>query len=116
MAKEKPKEVRKREYILEGFVASLIRFFGVPKGPMGIQMVYDGSVSGLNDALWAPFFVLPTVSSQLSGISPDSYMRNNDLGEMFLNFQLDPLIQPYCGVDLTTTFPDVAKESSVVWE
>jgi hypothetical protein len=44
-------KVRKRRYIAPGFVASLTSFFVVPKGSDDIRMVYDVSVSGLNDSI-----------------------------------------------------------------
>ena len=33
---------------------SYIHYFGIPKGDDNIQIVYDGTASGLNDAMWAP--------------------------------------------------------------
>jgi hypothetical protein len=44
-------KVRKRRYIAPGFVSSLTSFFAVPKGSDDIRMVYDASVSGLNDSI-----------------------------------------------------------------
>lgn len=114
--REKVSKARGRGYIRRAFVASLTRFFGVPKGDEDIQMVYDGTQSGLNDALWAPTFGLPTINSHLCGLEQDTYMCDNDLGEMFLNFQLDPSIQPYCGVDLTEAFPEEASQGKIIWE
>ena len=71
---------REKGYIDLDFVDSHISyFFEVPKGLTDIQMVYNGTKSGLNDILWAlwfilwaPWFPLPTIGS--------------DVGEMFLNF------------------------------
>jgi hypothetical protein len=40
----------------------LMHFFSVTKGDVDIRMVYDGSKSGLNAVLWAPWFALPTVT------------------------------------------------------
>jgi hypothetical protein len=42
-------------------VSSLTSFFAVPKGTAGIRVVYDATRSGLNDAIWAPNFFLPTI-------------------------------------------------------
>jgi hypothetical protein len=52
--RKKLTKVRERRYIAPGYVVSLTSFFPVQKGEHDIQMVYDGSVSGLNDAMWVP--------------------------------------------------------------
>jgi hypothetical protein len=44
------------------FVEAMMFMFDVPKGD-DIRMVYDGSKSGLNKALWAPWFSLPTIDT-----------------------------------------------------
>ena len=51
-------------YVRAGEVSSLTNYFCVPKGE-DIRMVYNGTSSGLNGALWDPNFVLPTVASML---------------------------------------------------
>jgi hypothetical protein len=51
-------------------------------------MVYDGLVSGLNDSLWVPQFVLPTLQTHLRSVEEGAYMTDVDIGEMFLNFVL----------------------------
>jgi hypothetical protein len=43
-------------------ILSLMHFFSVMKGKLDIRMVYNGSKSGLNTALWTPWFALPTVT------------------------------------------------------
>jgi hypothetical protein len=63
--KAKLSKVRDRRYITPGFVKSLTTFFSVPKGEDDIRMVYDASVSGLNNAIWVPRFLLPTVNPHL---------------------------------------------------
>ena len=45
------------------YVKSLMYMFHVPKGEKDIQMVYDGTKSGLNAVLYAPWFALPTVNA-----------------------------------------------------
>ena len=69
-------------------------------------MVYNATSSGLNDAVWAPWFSLPTVESHLRAVDPDTYMADNDIGEMFLNFMLDVELRPFAGVDLSSLFPE----------
>ena len=85
-------KVKNRRYFQEGLVEALTTFFGVSKGEFDIQIVYDGTASGLNEVLWAPWFSLPTVSSHLRAVEPGTYMADVDLGEIFLNFFLDASI------------------------
>jgi hypothetical protein len=113
-------KVLERGYISPGFVASLTSYFAVPKGENDIQLVYDGTDSGLNDALWSPSFWLPNSSSAVRLLSFYSFLFDSDIGECFLNFPNDPKIGPHCGVDLTPfkgclkTRPEYT--SSVLWE
>ncbi|KAL7575469.1 hypothetical protein ACA910_007367 [Epithemia clementina (nom. ined.)] len=86
-------------------------------------MVYDGTKSGLNAALFAPWFALPTVDSMLRSEGPTTWSADNDFGEMFLNFWLHPELRKYAGIDLTGLFPEeVNRKSSarnkrkVLWE
>jgi hypothetical protein len=120
---DKLMSARERGYISMGEVKSLIFFFDVPKGLDDIRMVYDGTKSGLNAALWAPWFPLPTVDSLLRSVVPGTFMSDNDVGEMFLNFVLHSSIQERCGVDLTKFFPgevdtedNVRRDMKVRWE
>ena len=69
-------KVRNRCYFEEGLVEALTTFFGVLKGEFDIRIVYDGTASGLNEALWAPWFSLPTVSSHLRVVEPGTYMAD----------------------------------------
>jgi hypothetical protein len=90
-------------------VASLTSYFAVPKGENDIGLVYDGSDSGLNEALWLSSFWLPNSGSAVRLISFYSFLFDLDIGECFLNFPNDPIIPPYCGVDVT---PFVGKLNS----
>jgi hypothetical protein len=59
LEKKKIKKVIKRGYIKRvsaDAILLLMHFFSVLKGGVDIRMVYDGSKSGLNAALWAPWF------------------------------------------------------------
>ena len=80
---------------------SLTGFFAVPKGEDDIRIVYDASVCGLNDALWCPNCFLPTIDSVLRNAGSETWFGDIDLGEMFLNFQLDEKILPWVGVDVS---------------
>ena len=63
--KEKLEKVFRKGYIEITdiqLVESIMYMFDVAKGD-DIRMVYDGSKSGLNNCLWAPWFALPTIDT-----------------------------------------------------
>ena len=93
--------VNHRGYIGDGLVSSRTNCFAVDKGEHDIRMVYDASKSQLNAALWAPGFMMPNIDSVLNNATLTSWFGDIDLGEMFLNYFLDPRIRPYAGVDVT---------------
>ncbi len=95
--RKKLNTVRERGYIAPGHVESLTGYFSVPKGTDDIRMVYDAMHSGSNASLWAPYFGLPSVESLLREVNPTTWMGVVDIGEMFLNFCLDPSLQEYWG-------------------
>ena len=111
--KKKLKKVLDRRYInLVDKVKSLTHFFSVPKTwkvvegkriADDIKMVYDATRSGLNQAVWVPWFPMPTVLSPLRAVVA-TFMSDCDVGEMFFNFMLEPKLRPYAGVDLTCLF------------
>jgi hypothetical protein len=113
--KEKLEKVRNRRYIGEAFARSLTAFFAVPKGLDDIQIVYDGTVSGLNECIWVPRFVLSTVKTHLRSVDEDTYMADVDVGDCFLNFILHKDLQELAGVDLTHYFEE-GDEGRKVWE
>jgi hypothetical protein len=111
---DKIQKVRSKGYITAGSVSSLTGFFHVPKGDDDIRIVYDLTACGLNDALWAPNFWMPTIVNVLDCATEDSWFGDVDAGEMFLNYMLDENIRPYAGVDvswLTDKFPQ-----TLTWE
>ena len=99
--KEKILKVLLRRYIKTGHVESLTNFFAVLKAGNDIRLVYDATMSGLNDAVWAPSFGMPTVNSALDQVSSRTHMGDADMGEFFLNFNLDVTLQPYVGLDVS---------------
>jgi hypothetical protein len=117
--KTKLEKVRDRRYVSEGEASSLTSFFAVPKGTDDVRMVYDGTRSGLNDAIWVPRFPLPTVNTMLRAVDEHTHLGDMDIGEMFLNFVLHESMQALCGVDLTEYFGEI-KEGSTrkvrLWE
>ena len=97
-------KVIKRRYLVKvrtGLdIKSLIKFFAVPKGDSDIRLVYDATASGLNAAVWAPPFFLPTIDSLTRSLEDTSWMADRDVGDMFLNFPLHKSARPYAGVDI----------------
>jgi hypothetical protein len=86
------------------------------KGETDIRMVYNGTKSGLNDCLWEPWFPLPTIDTMLRSVTGGTWMSDNDVGEMFLNFMLHEEVRKLCGVDFTLYFPDeLTAEHEVLW-
>jgi hypothetical protein len=76
--------VRQRRYIVYGMVKSLTSLFAIPKGDEDIRLVYDGTKSSLNRAVWAPWFPLPTVESHLRRVEPGTFMGDKILGKCSL--------------------------------
>jgi len=115
--KAKLDNVRAKGYVAPGNVASLTSYFYVPKGEHDIRMVYDATRSGLNGCLWVPPFNLPTTDSFTDCLEAESWMMDLDLGEIFLNFPLDPQLRPYCGIDLRPFFLEEAGDRTLwqVW-
>jgi hypothetical protein len=109
---------RDKGWIDPGVAESLISFLEVPKGLTDIRMVCEGTASGLNDMLWAPWFPLPTIDLLLRRAEPGTWMADNDVGEMFLNhvgemflnFVLLESIQALCRIDQTKCFPVLSYE------
>jgi hypothetical protein len=88
-------------YFIYGVILSLTSLFAVPKGDMDICLVYNGTSSGLNAHLWAPWFAQPTICALLRALELDNFMADSDIGEMFLNFMLEERCARLTGVDLT---------------
>lgn len=74
-------------------------------------MVYDATRSGFNDVVWYPWFPIPTTASHLRSAKVGTFMGDCYIGEMFLNFMLDPTIRPNTGVDFTDIFREKFKTS-----
>lgn len=121
--KDKLWRVRERGYITPGPVVSLTNVFAVPKvvdeagAVLDVRPVYDATKSGLNEAVWAPSFWLPSTDTLFRMMDFDTWLGDIDLGEMFLNFPLDPRLQPYAGVDITQFCSEEERRGRrVVWE
>jgi hypothetical protein len=108
--KEKLLKVIKKGYIRKGQVHSLTGFFAVPKGTEDIRVVYDATKSGLNAAIWSPNFYLPTATTVLNNSDDTTYYGDIDLGEMFLNYFLDPQLRSRAGVDVTELAAELGEQ------
>jgi hypothetical protein len=117
MMKDKVDNVRFRRYVEAVLVSAFTSFFAVMKGDDDIRMVFNGTLSGLNSALWAPWFCLPTATTHMRIFEPRTFMADVGIGEMFLNFFLDPRIRLFAGVDFTKFYPEELDETKkVIWE
>jgi hypothetical protein len=100
----KLKKILDRGYVVTpdsiDFIKSLMDFFDVEKDS-DIRLVYNGTSCGLNEALWAPNFFLPTPATAARTLGYGYYMVDIDLGEMFLNFPLHESLQRFSGVDFS---------------
>ena len=63
-------------------------------------MVFDATVSGLNNTLWDPNFILPSMGIFLMMVGLETHMDNLYAGGIFYNFQLSSVLAKYFGVDL----------------
>jgi hypothetical protein len=82
------------------FIKSLIDNFCVPKAD-DIRVVFNGTSCGLNKAVWAPNFWLPTSKTAANLLNFGYCMVDVDLGEFFHNFPLPELFRKYSGIDFT---------------
>jgi hypothetical protein len=112
--KEKLLNVTQKGYIRPGSVNSLTKYFAVPKGEGDIRMVYDATISGLNDSLWTPTFVLPGAEAVLDHMRETSWMGDLDMGEQILNFPLHPELQKHCGIDVRP-YLGVGRKRTMWW-
>ena len=78
-------------------------------------MVYNDTSSGLNDAVYCPWFCLPTVETHLRAVDVGTFMGDCDIGDMFLNFMLDKNMRMYAEIDISELFPDEARNGTL-WE
>jgi hypothetical protein len=76
---EKLDNVRVRRYVEAGLVSALTSFFVFMKGDDDKQMVFNGTLSGLNSALWAPLFCLPTTTTHMRIVKPGTFMADADI-------------------------------------
>jgi len=116
--RDKLEKVKTLGNVQPGTVSSLTSYFSVPKGDSDIRMVYDGTKSGLNDSMWAPWFALPTIENHLRFVGVETYLGDTDIGDMFHNFVLHERVQKSAGIDVTPFFPEELtrkRELKAIW-
>ena len=64
-------------------------------------MVYNGTDSDLNTSLWASHCVLTTVWYTLWEVERGTYMAEQYIGEIFINFMMSEEVRPFFGIDMT---------------
>ena len=109
----KMKKFLERNYITivkPSFVKNLTHFFIVPKGDQDVRMVFNGTKSGLTDALWAPSFWLPNAVSMLRSLSFGHKSVDIDLGKHFLNHPIHETLVSLSAIDLTPFRAQIAKD------
>ena len=89
-----------RGYITEGVILALKYLFSMPKGTDDIHMMFDETVIVINNYMWDPNFLLPSMVSLLMMVGLETHMENIDAGGIFYNFQLSSVLAKYFGVDL----------------
>ena len=67
-------------------------------------MVYNGSKSGLNQALYFYWFPLPKVTTMFNILMNGYWNADEEYGEITLNFSMHSSICKYAGVDLDHIF------------
>jgi hypothetical protein len=83
-----------------GWISSLIKYFTVPKGLQDWRIVFHTGANQLSACVWAPLFCLPTIYLLLHIVDVKTMMEDQDVGKMFLNFQLHPNTMRFAAVDL----------------
>ncbi|KAL7566075.1 hypothetical protein ACA910_009861 [Epithemia clementina (nom. ined.)] len=105
MVKTKLQDVRMKGYVRTcPHTLATMNYFAVPKGENDVRMVYDGTKSGLNACLYAPWFYLPDSDGLTRTLNKNFWCIVNNYGEMFLNFWIHPDLQKYSGMDLTPLY------------
>lgn len=97
-------------------ITSLIKSFVVSKGVVGgvvqdWRIVFHARANKLNNSIWAPPFLLPFVNSLLCIVDLLMTMSKQDMGEMFLSFQLHPDTVQSAATDLCLLDFSFAKAS-----
>jgi hypothetical protein len=105
-SREKIAKVLHRRYLVPPTspVKLHIKYFAVPKGEEDVRLVYDATANGLNECVWSLPFWLPSIDTLVRGLDENSWMTDQDVGDMFLNFQLHESAVPFTGVHLSSLY------------
>ena len=63
-------------------------------------MVYDATKSGLNDAVWAPWFAIPNVDCHLRAAEVGTFMADCDVGGDVSKLYVRTISTASCGSGL----------------
>eukprot|EP00978_Attheya_sp_CCMP212_P014300 scaffold36374_cov58-Attheya_sp.AAC.6 len=108
MMRKKIEKVIRQRYVdvAEDEIHAFISYFAVMKGLYDIRMVYDGTKSGLNDCLFAPWFALSTMNTMFRSLDVDFWCADNDFSDNFLNYLIGKELRVYCGIDVDILLKD----------
>ena len=93
-------------------VKSLMYYFYVPKGEDDIRMVYNGSKSVLNKSLFAPWFNFPSSETMARWVLVGLWLGDNDFEDCWLNHELHPSLQKYCGIDISVLLLEMKRHNT----
>ena len=111
--KRKLNKVKDRKYVRMGGDVKYLTLFSCAKGYIyDIRMVYDVSRSGLNDAVWAPWFPMPTVDYHLRAVEVETFMADCDVEELFFEFYDEPGDTTICRGRFIYTFRRCREEKA----
>jgi hypothetical protein len=93
---------------------SFIKYFAVPKGIVDEvvqdwRIVFHAGAKKLNDGVFVPSFSLPTVKSLLWLVDSKTMMSDQDMRDMFHNFQLHANTVESTAIDLRPLDLDKSK-------
>jgi hypothetical protein len=105
MVASKLEKMVSRSYLEAGFVSNTLNFFAVAKGDSDIRVVFDGTSFGSKRIPLGSKLLPPSARSAAMSLSFNTWMSDMDFGEMFHNFQMDPRLRPFSGVELGPMVP-----------
>ncbi|KAL7576485.1 hypothetical protein ACA910_017989 [Epithemia clementina (nom. ined.)] len=80
LIREKIDDVQAKRYVVPKLCLATMNYFSVPKGDSDVRMVYNGTKSGLNESLYAPWFPLPDSEGLTRTLESNYWCVDNDYG------------------------------------